>query len=313
MSTNAFLTRILSAKKKRGGSRKDRSRRLRLESLEDRRLLAASVSGSLYLGADTANIPIRNAMVEVQIPILQTVGGSITHTTTKRTGFTSSTGAYSALDSADGDQLDPAGQIQVTVFARSPSIAANDPDDTTPAYSVVVDLAVGPVYSARLKIGAAHSANANATVSAGDPAYDAFLAFTTLFTYWTFTNQDLGIVPGTQRGVNLTDPVTIAFSSTEVSHFDRVHYQITLNDYVFTEVDAKVLGHEYGHYVAKETGWLNGPTKVTHNFLANQRLKSTPAQTEESYKRRPATFLCGGVCELVCNLRGISTPPTPRH
>ena len=241
---------------------------MRLEELEARLCLNVTVIGTAMLDLKT---PIRNAVVDVQIPILNRA------TPLDLKTFTSPTGGYSVTDPAATDQMAPNGTIKVTIYAQSPNtIGANQ----SPAYSVLTTSLQGaPVFAESVKLTTGDAGAANLNVPPENGLYDDFAAFTTLFTYWTFVNQDLGMTPGTVPGTNLTHPLTVVVltkGSTGQSHYDAPAHQITLNPGNF-DGDNMVVGHEYGHYVAGEAG-MAAPLGA-HEFLTNQRLVLTPNPT----------------------------------
>ena len=86
------------------------------------------------------------------------------------------------------------------LYAQSPSIAANDPTDAHPAYSIMKGATTeqSQVFPG---IAVANAASASATIPydpANSTVYDAFAAFDVLDTYWNFATGDLGLKPASR-------------------------------------------------------------------------------------------------------------------
>jgi hypothetical protein len=109
------------------------------------------------------------------------------------------------------------------------------------------------------KLGNAGTPNYNIVIL-GDASYTqpAFQIYTVLYTYQDFAQQTLG--------ANLTDKLAVAFPAENFSdpNFQQTAYDsasktiFLRKDSVFPpgRANADVIGHEFGHYVADEAGFL---------------------------------------------------------
>ena len=205
--------------------------------------------------------------------------GQVHTTTLPDSAFTDGSGKFTVVDntspgqSCTGYQLNPAGMIQLDAIAKSSSLRGNDPADTCYAYRVL-DASANVFdykWSTPVDWGSGSSATADAIIPDGttenpNPVHDAFEVLTVLYTY---------ISAARQIGLGVTDPVNVIFVQGQArSEYQSGIKQIQLK-MTDVDLDAKVIGHEYGHYAADEVGALN-PVGETHYLLENQRLLPTP-------------------------------------
>ena len=144
-----IVRRLFSGKKRHAAPSTTRPRRLMIERLEDRTLLAGiTISGTVSLATGGAGTPVRDAMVQVNIPVTYTDASHNVYDTVLSSQpnctFTDGSGDFAVyFDDASPTnctpyQLDPDGAITVYVTAKSPSISSGpDPNDSQPAISVI--------------------------------------------------------------------------------------------------------------------------------------------------------------------------------
>jgi hypothetical protein len=283
----------LFGKKTRQRASAGHHRTLGFEQLENRVLLAAAtqgigITGHVSIDSVSAGTAVRNALVVVTAPVINVNTGKAT--TTTMSDFTDNSGLYVVGDLGPYVlDTSPAAEISVVVYAKSPSIRANDPNDVDPAYAVGCDTGG---FSWRpyeedfeVRMGSAiidaHDACAgavirvqpygNVSVPYGAPilAYQGFEAFTVVGVYAGWATNRLGVVP--------TDRLTIDLAATSYNWYDWKYNEIHLHIPLFgTLSDWKAVGHEYAHYIAHEAGFGNSPGGE-HAFLNSQRLMPNPS------------------------------------
>jgi hypothetical protein len=277
-------------KKTRESAAAGHHRPLAFEQLENRVLLAPvtqgyTISGNVFIDSVTTGTAVRNALVVLTVPVINVNTGQATDRTLS--SWTGNEGLYIVADTGPYVLDDsPSAEIGLVVYAKSPSVRADDPNDFAPAYSVVYKAPAFPYredFAIRMSSAYTNAndafANAvirsrpygNVSVPIGTPilAYQGFEAFTVISVYAAWATDDLGVVP--------TDTLVVDLAAQSHSYYDPQRKDIHLYVPLFgTLSDWKDVGHEYGHFIANEAGFLDGPGG-DHAFLNSQRLMTNPS------------------------------------
>ncbi len=312
-----IVRRVFTGRKRHAAPSTTNRRRLTIERLEDRTLLAGiTVSGTVMLATGGAGTPVRNAMVWVAIPVTYTDASKNAYQTVlpSDSTFTDGAGAFTVdVDNTPPTgctayQLDQNGAITVYVTAKAPTLTpGTDPINLKPAYSVVDGLLnpyeedyvgqpiqlPGNLNQANVSVTIGPKGGSSFTVIDNNSyvdTYNAMTAFTVLATYWGYATQAFQIPWGAAPNAKLVNPLEVLYPCGG----DRSGFmpgiplssppgitdpEILLSQTEFA-LDAKAVGAGFGEYLACEEGWLRPSVSVTPSFLANDRLRTNDSATQ---------------------------------
>jgi hypothetical protein len=264
---------------------RDARRLLRIECLEERAVLDVTVSGSIFLDAAAGSAPVSRASLSITVQVATNVPGAPMEMT--ESGDTYTSGSFFVdFPVGNGERL-AAGtpiQVHVTTTAENYFVAPNCPyavyqgdasDNPQQLYGLTfshqvtaAEAAATTINLGSLAVGSGSAANEkvdNGIIAAN--VHGAFEAFAVLCNYEIFAEQLRGLSPGT---------VTVVYPELTSRSSHYADGTIYLKAQEFAE-DAKVLGHEYGHAVADQAGFLTTGIGGRHRRDENQRLFPNPS------------------------------------